>query len=311
MEWLERDAARRLDPSRVLEGARSIVVAAMAYARPGRGSPPPPTGPDGPIGVVARYARGDDYHRVMGERLLWLERFIEQEAPGRRALSYVDTGPFLERMWAARAGIGWIGRNALVLNETMGSYFFLGVIVTTAELPADVPAVDQCGSCRLCVEACPTAAIVSSRVVDSRRCLSFHTIELRGPIPAEFRPQVGARLFGCDDCQEACPYNARPGVPAGPAPAFTERAGAAAPALPPILTMTRARYEERFAGSALRRAAWRGLHRNAAAALASHADGSRARPALEAVAADPEKDEVVREQAAWSAARLRAPGTRG
>jgi len=309
MGWLERGRERRLDPSRVLEGARSLVVVAFSYAR--SWSRPSGTGAEAtrkpgrsdPHGTVARYARGDDYHRAMGDRLIQIEDLIEDEAPGERALAYVDTGPFLERLWAARAGIGWIGRNAVVLNEEMGSYFLLGLVVTTLRLPADEPAVDRCGSCTLCVEACPTAAIVEGRLVDSRRCLSYHTIELRGPVSVEHRAPMGGRVFGCDDCQQICPWN-RQQVDQEP-----ERIS-----LSGLLSMTHPEYLERFRGSAIKRATWRGLRRNAAIALgnaaASMADerpeqAARVAAFLEEAAASVHEDPLVRDHAAWSASRVR------
>jgi epoxyqueuosine reductase len=309
MGWLERGRQRRLDPSRVLEGARSFVVVALSYARSGmkaartRAEAAQEPGRPDPRGTVARYARGDDYHRVMGDWLIQIEELIEGEAPGERALAYVDTGPFLERLWAARAGIGWIGRNSLVLNEEMGSYFFLGLVVTTLHLPADEPAVDRCGSCTLCIEACPTAAIVEGRLVDSRRCISYHTIELRGPVPGPYRAAMGERVFGCDDCQQICPWN-RPQAAQEP-----ERL-----CLSSLLLMTQEEYLERFRGSAVKRATWRGLRRNAAIALgnaaASMADERPEQAAgiatlLEDAAANVREDPLVRDHAAWSASRVR------
>lgn len=316
MAWLPRGRDRRLDPGKVLKGARSFVVVALSYAAPDLpprvtdGSPPQP-------GFVARYARGDDYHQVMGDRLAQLEDFIEAEAPGHRALAYVDTGPLLERMWAARAGIGWIGRNALVLNETMGSFFLLGLVITTVALPADSPATDRCGGCTRCLDACPTGAIVAPRVVDSRRCISYQTIEHRGPIPLADRPAIGTRLFGCDDCQEACPYNhqATPGpasrVPAGVA--LGRRPEASEAPLEEILAMTPDEYQDRFRNSAMKRATFAGLRRNAALALGHAAaalpDGSPARErsaaTLERVAGDDREDPVVRDQAGWALGRIR------
>lgn len=292
MAWLARGRERRLDPSRVLAGARSFVVVAFPYAKP-----------DTARCAVARYARGDDYHRLMGERLIQIEDLIEEEAPGERALAYVDTGPFLERLWAARAGIGWIGKNSLVLNKEAGSFFFLGIVVTTLCLPPDEPALDQCGSCTLCIEACPTAAIVEPRLVDSRRCISYHTIELRGPVPEEHRAAIGERIFGCDDCQEACPWNRQEGAEAP-----------AGPDLPGLFSMTHEEYLERFRGSAIKRATWRGLRRNAAIALGNAAvrmAGERPERAagiaalLEEAAASAAEDPLVRDQASWSARRVR------
>jgi len=310
MRWLHAGRDKRLDPNLVLAGVRSLVVVAHAYASPGCAPRHEPDGGPGPHGIVARYARGDDYHAVTGARLSALERFIESSAPGHRAMAYVDTGPVLERMWAAKAGVGWIGKNALVMNEEMGSWFFLGVILTSVALPPDEPHTDRCGSCTLCIEACPTAAIVKPGVVDSRRCISYHTIEHRGPLPAADREGIGLRVFGCDDCQEVCPYNAGPGEEGQGA--FPHRAGTASPSLVALLRLTHAEYLDRFRGSAMKRATWKGLRRNAAVALgntpAAHPAGRpgalRARESLQSVAADPAEDETLREHARWAARRL-------
>lgn len=299
MSWMQKGRERRLDPALVLASVRSIIVVAMSYARPGSDAPATAT-PDGiSRGVVSRYARGDDYHDTVGARLLNLEEFIEQAAPGHRAMAYVDTGPILERMWAARAGVGWIGKNALVLNKEMGSLFFLGVILTTLPLPADVPVTDQCGACTLCIEACPTAAIVEPRLVDSRRCISYHTIELRVAIPEEYREPMGSRVFGCDDCQDACPWNQH----AADAP---PRGGSAFPSLLELLAMSREQYQDRFRGSAIKRATYRGLRRNVAVALGNAAARQEHLGALDKVAADSAEDPLVREHAGWAAARQRA-----
>ena len=293
MDWMLKDRERRLDPQRLLKGARSFVVVALSHAR--AGSPTPPgSGRGAPAGRIARYAQGEDYHLVIGRRLAELERFIEETSPKDRALAYVDTGAILERMWAARAGIGWIGKNSLVLNRAMGSFFLLGVVITTLELPPDPPATDQCGSCDACISACPTGAIVADRFVDSRRCISYHTIELRDRIPAEHRETIGTRLIGCDDCQDACPWN-----PPQPLPATLP--------LLELLTITRDEYVDRFRGSAIKRATHDGLRRNAALALGnlgSTAPGPAA-DLLEAIAADPAESEILREQADWSTRRIR------
>jgi len=306
MRWLRDTRDKRLDPGLVLEEARSVVVVAHAYASPGSPHHPQLDGIPEPRGVVSRYARGDDYHNVTGRRLLTLERFIESSAPGHRALAYVDTGPILERMWAARAGIGWIGKNALVMNEEMGSWFFLGVILTTVPLPPDEPMTSLCGSCAICIDACPTGAIVRPGVVDSRRCISYLTIEHRGSLPEPDRPAIGVRVFGCDDCQEVCPYNGGPeeeGVGA-----FPVRPGTAFPSLLDLLRLSHEDYLERFRGSAVKRATWNGLRRNAAVALGNAgAKTSRVGDAVTAVAADPGEAPSVREHATWAARRL-GPG---
>ncbi len=314
MEWMARGGARRVDPGRVLEGARSFVVVALPYAPPSAGVVG--AAPGGRTrGVVARYAHGDDYHLVMGDRLERLEEFIETHAPGHRALAYVDTGPILERLWAARAGIGWVGKNSLILNKDLGSYLFLGVVITTLPLPPDRPALDQCGACTLCIEACPTEAIVEPRLVDSRRCLSYHTIERRGPIPEEYRAPAGARVFGCDDCQDACPWNRQEGSTAPPG-AFPPRAGSVDPSLLELLALTHDQYIERFRGSAMKRATFEGLRRNAAICLGNALAGGPPRGedrdregalrALRRVSRDPAESGVMRDHARWALRRAGA-----
>ncbi len=257
MAWIERSAETRLDPSLVMRDVRSILVGAVRYA------PQPAPAPAALTGEVSCYAWGEDYHLVVGRMAADLAAHI-RSAYGARAVEYVDTGPVLERLWAAQSGVGWVGKNSLVLHRDLGSYIFLAVVLTDLDLPPDAPALDQCGACALCVEACPTDAIVEPRVVDSRRCLSYHTIEKRGTFPVEYREAAGTRVFGCDECQRVCPWNqANAAVPA----AFFPRPGGATPDLPSLLAMTLAEYTERFRGSAVKRATYQGLRRNAAVAL--------------------------------------------
>jgi len=273
-----------------------VVVVAFPYTSPG--SPRPDPGRF--RGAVARYAAGRDYHEEVGERLRLLAEFIESRSVGAKALPCVDAAPILERLFAAQAGLGWIGRNSLVLDAELGSWFFLGVILTTAALPPGEPAADRCGSCRLCIDACPTGAIVPGRMVDSRRCLSYHTIELRGAIPEYARAPLGSRVFGCDDCQEVCPWN-NPQPQACPP-------DDQAPALIDLLLMTHEDYLRRFQDSAIRRATWRGMRRNAAVALGntlrSHGvqhhdqkDHAEAVAALRRIADDLREDPLVRDAA--------------
>ena len=274
MAWLARSADRRLDPSLLMREIRSILVGAVRYAP--RPSPPIST----LSGEVSCYAWGEDYHRVVGARASALAAFLRATF-GARAAEYVDTGPVLERLWAAKAGVGWVGRNALILDRDLGSYLFLAVVLTDLDLPPDPPAVDRCGACSLCLEACPTQAIVEPRIVDSRRCLSYHTIELRGIFPEEFRESLGARVFGCDECQTVCPWNRDASDPPSE---FLPRESSASPDLPGLLLMTLPEYTGRFRGSAMKRATYQGLRRNAAVALgnllAGLAAGDQSRPPL-------------------------------
>src|SRR5262245_44691746 len=291
MTYLERGRDKRVDPQRVLPGARSVVVCALGYFQgPGAGGPP----------GVARYAWGDDYHAVIEPRLEALADAISGLAPGATTRVYVDTGPLLERDLAARAGLGWIGKNTLLLHPRLGSFFFIGTVLTTAELEADTPLPDRCGSCRRCLDACPTDAFVEPYVLDSRRCIAYLTIEHRGTIPAELRPGIGAWTFGCDVCQDVCPWNHR--APATAEPAFAARRH---PPLTELLALDEAAYTERFRGSPLKRARRAGLARNAAVALGNGGRAEDLPPLAEALGhADP----TVRGHAAWALGRIGGEG---
>jgi epoxyqueuosine reductase len=255
MSYLERGRADRLDPGRLLAGCRSVVAVALAYG-PREESP----GWSG----IARYARGRDYHDVMRPRLAALVAALrEAGGPDVRSRAAVDTSAVLERDLAARAGLGWIGKNTNLLHPSRGSYVFLGIVLTTAELTFDVPAPDRCGSCTACLDACPTEAFVAPYVLDARRCIAYLTIEHRGDIDARWRGRLGGWLFGCDVCQEVCPWNRKapparePALaPVGPPPAAEE-----------VLGMDEATFRERFRDSPLKRARRSGLARNAALVL--------------------------------------------
>jgi epoxyqueuosine reductase len=318
MAWLARRTREREDPSRVLPGARSIVAVALVYDEPAR-SEAPPSGASasearsepkasGVPGRIARYAGGTDYHDVLGKRLRSLARAIEALAPGTRTRSYVDTGPVLERAVAARAGLGWIGKNTLLIHPRLGSYLFLGVVLTDLALAPDAPEPDHCGSCRACLDACPTGAFPEPFVLDASRCLSYTTIELRGAIPEPLREAQADWVFGCDVCQEVCPWNtrARRAVPedrAGMRAELAPRAPWRGPALAALLDLDERAWAEAARGTALRRAKWRGLLRNALVAAGNSGDATLV-PALRRHASG--DDALLAEHARWALARLGA-----
>lgn len=260
MEWMARTKDIRQDITLKLSGARSVVVVARNYYAP---DPPRPAG----TGVVARYARGRDYHRALRRPLLALAGFIDEMDPRASSFTCIDSGPVLERSWAARAGIGWVGKNSLVLRPDLGSYFFLAAVATTVELAADTPVADRCGSCRACIDACPTGAIVAPEVVDARRCISYQTIENRGGIPEALHGDMGDWLFGCDVCQEVCPWNRK--IDTTSETDFHPRPGQAYVDLDSLEAMDDAAFLDRFAGTPLMRTKRTGLQRNAAVIRAS------------------------------------------
>jgi epoxyqueuosine reductase len=279
-------------------------VAALVY---GRDEPGAPSGE--PAGRIARYARGDDYHEVIGSRLRSL---VDALAPlaGHpvRARSYVDTGPVQERAHAARAGLGWIGKNTCLIDPALGSWLLLGVVLCDLPLEPDAPEPDRCGSCRACLDACPTAAFPEPYVLDATRCLAYTTIELSGPIPEALRAAQGDRVFGCDVCQEVCPWNARPRrrVPADPLGLGTRLAPRdewRAPTLGWLLARGEADWQRATVRSALRRARHRQLLRNALVAAGNRRDPTLI-PAVERFAAG--ADPLLAEHARWALDRLRS-----
>ena len=299
MGYMSRDVDKRVDPSRVWPEVRSIIVLGMNYytssampeASPGRG-------------WIARYAWGQDYHTVLGDKLQALVAFIrDQEGGDAQARWYVDTGPILERELAWRAGLGWPGKNTNLINRRVGSWLFLGAILLNRDLVYDAPAPAHCGTCTRCLVACPTRALVAPGVLDSRRCISYLTIELRGAIPRELRPLMGTHIFGCDICQAVCPWNRQ--APVSSQPAFQPRAGFAAPELIPLLRLSDDEFRSRFRGTPITRAKRRGFLRNVAVALGNLRD-PRALPALEGALHDAEP--LIRSHAAWALGRIGGHG---
>jgi epoxyqueuosine reductase len=291
MEYMHRHGDARREPSSILPEVRSVVMVGLNYKpRESEDDSTPPL-----RGRVARYARGPDYHTVLRERLTQLLHWLQGERPGSRGRAVVDTAPLLERDFARRAGLGWFGKNTMLLNKRLGGYFFLGALLTDVELTADEPfAPNHCGTCTACLDACPTQAFVGPGWLDSRKCISYLTIELHGPVEPELRHDVGDWLFGCDVCQEVCPWNRK--APATTDAAFGD-ADLATLDLVEILVMTEEDFRRRFRGTALMRTRRRGLLRNAAIVLGNAGD-ARALPALRRAAED--SDEVVREAAEWA-----------
>ena len=254
MEWMARTREVRQDVSNKLPGAQSVIVVARTYyaARPSKGELE---------GRVSRYAWGRDYHRVLLKPLRKLARYVDELAPEYKSYCCIDSGPVMEKAWAERAGVGWIGKNSLVLRRDLGSYFFLGAIITTARIEADSPILDQCGGCTLCIEACPTQAIVQPKVVDARRCISYHTIENRGDVPEELADKFGDWLFGCDVCQDVCPWNRK--LRETSETDFLARDGVANLSFEKVANWDEAEFFSRFAGTPIMRTKLAGLKRNA------------------------------------------------
>ncbi|MBI4661764.1 MAG: tRNA epoxyqueuosine(34) reductase QueG [Verrucomicrobia bacterium] len=255
-----------------------------------------------PTGIVARYARFEDYHQILGDPLKSLASFVnELGGEGTRSLWYVDTGPLLERDLAQRAGLGFVGKHTNLISRRLGNWIFLAEILTTLPLEPDPPERNLCGTCTRCLSACPTRAIVAPFELDARRCISYLTIELKGAIPVELRPAVGARIFGCDDCLAVCPWNrfAREGR------LMRERARSdlAAPDLVELLSLDEAAFNRRFAGTPIRRAKRRGFLRNVCVALGNVGD-QRSLPALARAAQDAEP--LVAEHARWAIQQIEA-----
>jgi len=303
MHYLARNAAKRIDPQRVLSGARSILTLAVSYhrlpdvtAQHDRAGVSASRDLAGPTGLVARYARHQDYHDVLAEPLRQLVAFLSELGGAlTQSLWYVDTGPLLERDLAQRAGLGFIGKHTNLISRRLGNWFFLAEILTTLGLEPDGSEKNRCGSCTRCLAACPTAAITAPFELDARRCISYLTIELKGSIPLEFRRLIGSRIYGCDDCLEACPWN-RFAVESRLMQS-ARREDLSTPDLIQLLSLDDAGFKARFAGTPILRAKRRGFLRNVCVAL-GNVGTSAAIPALTTAASDPEP--LIAEHARWA-----------
>jgi epoxyqueuosine reductase len=299
MAYLTAQRDRRADLRTAFPWARSVVCVGLQYDTPGPYSTA--SAPD--RGWIARYAWGDDYHDVVKARLEDLRARLVDALGPMESRVYVDTGPVVERAYAAAAGLGAWGKNTCLLHPEHGSWFFLGEVITDLDLEPDAPRTDMCGSCTACLEACPTGALVEPYVLDATRCISYLTIEVKGAIPEDRRTGVGRHVFGCDICQDVCPWNRKRGEQGGPA--FAAREGLLAPELDALASLDEGAFREMVRGSPVKRAKRRGLLRNVCVALGNSGDPSR-RPVLERLLAD--EDPLVREHARWGLDRLRAAG---
>lgn len=302
MQYLHRSAERRRDVRAVMPSARSVIVLGTIYNvdRPYSNERDDPR-----LAAIARYAWGDDYHTVIQRRLDllldWLRKSSGQEFDAR---AYVDTGPVQERVYAQHAGIGWIGKNTCVINEELGSWLFLSVIITNLELRADVPAADQCATCARCLDACPTGALVEPYVLDATRCISYLTIELKGAIPLAQRDDVGRHAYGCDICQEVCPWNVTPSTGVSTEAAWLPRLPLDSPSLLQLWSLTDDELRQTLKGSAMKRAGVTRLRRNLAVAIGNGGQGDAAE-ALERSAEPSCHDPMVAEHIRWAASKLR------
>ncbi|MBT5830478.1 MAG: tRNA epoxyqueuosine(34) reductase QueG [Candidatus Latescibacteria bacterium] len=291
MGYLGRNLERRADPCEIVPNAKSVLCLGMNYLPKTRDVV------DGaPRGMFAKYALGDDYHDLIKARLFDLLAEIQKLEPLADGRVYVDTGPVLERDVAARAGLGWFGKHTGLIHKRKGSWFFLAEIILNIELTPDAPQMDHCGTCTRCIDACPTKAIVEPYVVDSRLCISYLTIELRGSIPRNLRPKIGNWVYGCDICQDVCPWNQKHSQPTDE-PAFQPRSELDAPKLGDLLLMDQAKFSATFKGSPVKRTKRRGLLRNAAVALGNIGSVADV-PVLGQCLCDHEI--LVREHAAWA-----------
>jgi epoxyqueuosine reductase len=315
----EGGSLKRASLRSVAPWARSVIVCAINY---NTAHPYSTQAPDRGQGWISRYAWSrDDYHEAVMKRLRVVEARLQQacsptcqqdpercgahtdESPSLKTRCYVDTGPLVERVYARYAGIGWIGKNTCILNQKMGSWLFLGVILTSLELATDLPAPDRCGTCTRCIDACPTDALIAPYQLDSNRCISYLTIEKRGEVPEKMRDGMGRHIFGCDICQDVCPWNRK--APVTPALEFQPRGGLVNPALEWLAELSVEEFRERFRSSPIRRAKRTGIRRNAVIAM-GNSGNRRFLPLLEKLKTD--EDSIVAESARWAVEKLSSEG---
>lgn len=299
MEYMSRHSEAHRHPRSILPTVKSVVMVGINYKSQELGDR---SQASGVTGRVSCYAGGLDYHDVIRAKLKSLLEWIQQVSPGTRGRAVIDTAPLLERDFARRAGLGWFGKNTMLIDKKLGSTFFLGALLLDIELPADPPfETSHCGTCTRCLDACPTDAFVAPYQLDARRCISYLTIELRGPIPEKLRPLMDDWIFGCDVCQDVCPWNRK--SPTGTESALQPNVTGPRVDLIELLSLTEEAFRDRFRHTPLWRPRRAGIVRNAAIALGNSGD-ERAIPALTQALDD--EDEIVREAAAWAIARIRA-----
>ncbi len=301
MAYMHKYREQRSHPASILASVQSVVMLGFNYAMPGEASTTPTTQPGD--GRVARYAQGPDYHDILWQKLRNLTDWLQQDVPDCEARGVCDTAPLLERDFARRAGLGWIGKNTMLIHKQYGSYFFLAALLCSVPLqPTGVYETRHCGTCTACLQACPTQAFPSPGVLDATRCISYYTIEHRGDSPLSLREKFGSWIFGCDVCQEVCPWNAKPSRVPLPLSDFPRDEQLIHLDAVEVLQMREAEFRQRFRGTAINRAKWNGLRRNAAIVL-GNTGTLAALSGLEQIAKD--ADAIVAEAAKWAIAQIK------